>query len=332
MINHSHPEKEERESTPAVFLCDHALRGQLRDLREQPGWSNNTIAQRIGSSSTAVSQYLNDAGCIYPGDISRLEEKFNDLLANEARRRASDVKTVKSNETEEVRVALEYIRKTTDIGVLIHLSGGGKTRGEELYAEQNPTAILYHCYAWACSKGDAQNFMFRKAGMNGYDNRTPRAVHAVTKLRGSQRLIIVDDAHFLHHTALQWWVHFHEATQMPLALCGIPELLKKIEGDAQIFSRVGLRYDIRGGDADTLKADGDLLKHMIKQLAPEAANSDELVTLCEQVAREHGHYRSVHKQLKLAVEIRQGNAKRNLTYADAFRQAHTMLFRNYNLS
>lgn len=169
-------------------------------------------------------------------------------------------------------------------------------------------------------------------GQTGYDGRTPRALHAVKKLRGSERLLMVDDAHFLHHTALQWWVHFHEATQCPLALAGTYDLLNKIEADPQIFSRVGLRFEIKKmDDKGHLLIDRALIRHLIQQLAPKVnGEMEELTDLCEQVAKEHGHYRSVHKQLKVAVEVKSGNAK--LSYVAAFRAAHAMLVRNYNLN
>ena len=91
----SHPEKEERSQQPAkartIFPCDKTLRLKVMELREQPGFSNNQIANRIGVNSSQVSQYLNEVGCVYDGDIAKLERKFNDLLDNEARRRASGV-------------------------------------------------------------------------------------------------------------------------------------------------------------------------------------------------------------------------------------------------
>ena len=333
----SHPETEERDPQPAketrkVFPCDRVLRQKLTELRELPGWSNNVLAKRLGVNPSVVSQYLNDEGCCYPGDIKGLEAKIVDLLENEARRRASGVETVKCDETEQTRTALEYIRKTNDIGVIVDSSGGGKTRGMEFYAKENPTAIFYRCFAWNCAKKNAEVFMFDKAGVTGYDHRSSYAIHAVNKFRGSDRLIIVDDAHFLHHTALQWWVHFHEATQMPLALAGTFELIKKIEADPQIFSRVGLRFEIKKLDkAGGIIIDKELIKHLIQQLLPKANGEvKELLDLCEQVAREHGQYRSVHKQLKVAAELRAADSK--LSYCEAFRAAHEMLVRNYNLN
>jgi len=328
----SHPEPEERETPRETYSCDKTLRQNLLTLREQPGWSNNLLAKRLGVNAAVVSQYLSEDGCIYPGDVPKLERAINDLLNNEARRRASGVETALCDEVEQTRVALEYIRKTSDAGVLIDESGGGKSRGIEFYSRLNPTAIVYQCFSWNISKASAQSFMFDVAGMSGYDGRTPRAVHAVKKLRGSERLLVVDDAHFLHHTALQWWMHFHEATQCPLALAGTYALLNKIEADPQIFSRVGLRFEVKKmDDKGNLLVDRDLIKHLIKQLVPKVnGEMEELSDLCEQVAREHGHYRSVHKQLKVAVEVKMGNPR--LSFVQAFRAAHTMLVRNYNLN
>ena len=51
-------------------------------LREQPGWSNNVLAKRLGVNASVVSQYLNEDGCIYPGDIAKLERSIDDMLAN----------------------------------------------------------------------------------------------------------------------------------------------------------------------------------------------------------------------------------------------------------
>lgn len=333
---HSHPEIEERERDDKVdtYPCNRVLRERLRAKREEAEFSNKVISKRLGVSEAVVSQYLNDAGCVYPGDVSNLELKVVDFLENEARRRASGVSTVNSSEAEQVRQGLEYIRKTSDAGIILAHSGEGKSRGLEYYVKNNPTAIYYPTYSWACGKHDAATFMFQVAGQAGYDNRTKREVHAVNKLRGSERLLIVDDAHFLHFTALKWWIDFHQATQMPLALVGTYKLMTFIEIDPQIFSRVGIKWEIKRVEKDgkTLRPDRDLLKHMIAELMPKDNNPPmELTDLCAKVAVEHGCYRSVHKQLKLAVEIKAGT-NRAMTWPEAFHAAHTMLVRNYNLN
>jgi DNA transposition AAA+ family ATPase len=155
----------------------------------------------------------------------------------------------------------------------------------------------------------------------------------VNKLRGSDRLLIVDDAHKLTRPALQWFFDFHDATQVPVALVGTYELLDKLEDDTQRFSRVGYHEEIKHTDAGgKLVVDRALVKHLVKQLVPAAnGESESLCDLAEQVAEQHGHYRSVHKQLKLAIEIKAGS-KADITWVQAFRAAHTKLIRKYKLS
>ena len=324
-------------STKHIQPCNLTLRSRLLDLRELPGWSNNIIAKRMGVNSAIISQYLNDAGCIYPGDVAKLERSVDDLLDNEARRRASGIETTACEATAQVRDAFEYIRKTTDIGVVLMESGDGKTRGIEHYlkgdkdgAGSHPTAIHYRTFVWSNDLASVQASMFDMAGKKDWDKTSKRVLNTIKNLRGSERLIIVDDAHKLTRPALQWWFDLHDATQCPVAFVGTFELLEKLEDDPQRFSRVGLHFEITNEDNGI---DRELIKHMVKQIIPHANGElGDLVDLGEQVAKEHGHYRSVHKQLKVTVELMAGGKKKFKTYADAFRAAHTMLVRNYNLN
>ncbi|HEV2329215.1 MAG TPA: hypothetical protein VGY56_10545 [Verrucomicrobiae bacterium] len=347
MNNNSHPETNRREpvelppvdpsekkasgAATKTYRCNNAIRDTLLAKREEPEFSNKRLAQRIGVSEAVVSQYLNDAGCVYSGDVPKFELKAVDFLTNEARRRASGVTPMKSNEAEQMRVALEYIRKTSDAGLVLSASGEGKTCGIEYYLKENPTAIYYPVWSWACSKHDAASFLFKVAGQSGYDNRTKREVWAVDKLRGSERLIIVDTAHNLHITAFNFWLDIHMATEMPIAFVGTFKLLTIVTGDVQLSSRIGFRDEIRRKDAaGNLKVDRNLLNHMIQELLPKDNSfTPELTHLCAQVASNQGCYRSVHKQLKLAVEIRSG--EKILSWPDAFRCAHMKLIRDYDL-
>jgi DNA transposition AAA+ family ATPase len=336
-------------SARKIFPCDAALRQRLLDLRGRAGWSNNAIAKRLGVNSALVSQYLNDAGCVYEGDVPRLERGVADLLENEARRRASGVETAGCSVTEQIFTALEYIRKTSDIGVVMDASGDGKTRGIERYlrggrdgAGAHPTAILYRTFTWAAGLHDVEAFLFDAVGRKNWDGQGKRILNTIKNLLGSDRLIIVDDAHKLSRPALQFFFDLHDATLCPVAFVGTPELIKKLEDDPQRFSRVGLQFEIAGPGPGAAAAteqgvDRTLLKHLVLSLVPEAgagASGElaELLDLCEQVAREHGRYRSVHKQLKVAVELKSGSRNRRLSLVEAFKAAHTMLVRNYSLN
>ena len=346
MHQNSHPEyKEAATDVEAPFNAD--LRNQLSAAKEAESLSNSQLARALGYSPAVLSLYLAPKGNKYSGDVAGLERRIEDWLRNRARRRASGVDTADCEAARQMKTALEYIRKTNDVGEVLAESGEGKSRAIELYAHANPTAVLFHVRSWARDLGSVEGALFEAVGKAGYDNRTKRAVWMANKLRGSDRMLIVDDAHKLTRPALQFLFDFHDETGCPLALVGTFDLEELLEDDAQRFSRVGLRFEIKP------KEGRSLIEHLITTLCcgakpgairnsdgslpasqrrdePTNGEFDALVALCEQVAEQHGHYRSVHKQLKVAAEIKETKPK--TAWTDAFKAAHTMLLRRYALN
>lgn len=311
--------------TNPFYPCNEGLRQRLIELRAG-GLSNNKLAAKLGCSPAIVSQWLAPEGNTYPADIGKWEKRAEDYLRNEARRRASGVDTTDCDIARQINAALEAIRRTNDVGAIMAEAGFGKTRAIELYCLNNPTAIRFPVKSWACDKASIEGALFNAIGSTGYDGNSKRAQFLASKLTGSDRLLIVDDAHKLTRPALQWLFDFTDETQTPLGLIGTLELLDKIEDDAQRFSRVGLCYEI------VPESPQELITHLIKTHAPSANGATgELADLCEQVVVQHGHYRAVNKQLKLAAELKE-HAKKPITWPEAFRQAHTKLVRKYKLA
>ncbi|MCX6896299.1 MAG: ATP-binding protein [Verrucomicrobia bacterium] len=205
-------------------------------------------------------------------------------------------------------------------------SGGGKTRGEELYLKENPLAIHFQVRSWNCDKNSVEGALFKAVGSAGYDNQTKRAEFLVSKLTGSDRLLVIGDAHKLTKAALQWVVDFWEATLIPIALVGTQQLHTLLMSDTQRFSRIQLWNEIKPSNPRTL------ITHLATSLMPEL--NGELETVCdlgEQIISHEGLYRAVYKQFKLAEEIRAG-AKKPITATQAVRSAHTKLLRDWQLN
>ncbi len=308
---------------------DLILQAQLSTLRDQPQWSNLKLAKKLNCNAAYVQGYI--AGD-FPGDVDKFEKSLREFFDNESRRQASGIDTVECTDTRQVKTAFEFIRKTNDIGAVVANSGEGKSRAIEHYVEKSPLTVVYKTAVWSADKDSVESIMFGLIGANGYDYKTKRAIFMVNVMRGSDRLLVVDDAHKLTRPALQWFFDFHDATQCPVALVGTFELVDKLEDDPQRFSRVGYCQEIRNLDPhNRLIVDRELLKYLIKKLLPNVDQELEaMCDLCEAVASEHGHYRSVHKQLKLTAEIKSANGK-GLTHIGAFRAAHTKLIRKYKL-
>lgn len=298
---------------------DPLLRQRLAAYQQKGGLSQRTIGAKLAVSSSVVSQWL--AGS-YPGDVPKLERKVREFLDNEGRRRQAGVETVECPQTMEIRQGLEVIRRTNDVGVIMGEPGVGKTRGIELYRNENPLAILFHVRSWTCDKLAMEGAMTE--AVEGWDKKTRRSVWLVQRLANSDRLLIVDDAHKLTRPALQWIFDLHDATGIPIALIGTFALEDKVADDPQRYRRVGYRTELTPDDP------AELVGHLVRTLCPgvngERAKLEELASA---IAGRRGHFGDVHKQLKLAGEIKAKTS--SLTWEKAVRAAHTKLFRDQPL-
>lgn len=331
MHTKSLPPTDQDDKPRATYPHNVILREQLLTMREA-GLSNSKLAGKIGMSSSVISQYLDDTGCIYSGDVANFERKAMDFIRNEARRKSSGVETMnckKSNcdcPTCALRTALEYVRKTNDVGAIVAESGDGKSRGIEPYAKDNPTVELFQACSWHRHESALRKFFFEAAGKGAWDKQTPWMDYACSKLRGTDRLFVIDDAHKLPLKSLQLCVDVHDQTGCPFGFVGTFELMDKLERDPQLYSRVGLKWVIGGSRPK------ELIGHLINSLAPSVnGERAELVALCEQVASNAGHFRAVHKQLKLAAEMRETGTAFT-SWVKAFRAAHTKMCRDYKLN
>ncbi len=317
----------DRDENPEKDLTLHGetpggLAAELKTHAETHNLTNGQLARSLGYSTAVVSQYL--AGK-YPGDVAKVDKRVRDYLRAYQRRRKSGVPTVKCDATRKIATAIEAIRRTNDVGVILAEAGLGKSRAVDHYCEANPTSLLLQVRGWCNDKHSIEAMIAAEVG--GYDGKKKRSLWLTEKLNGGGRTLIVDDAHKLTRPALQWLFDFHDETNCPLALVGIGELEKKVRDDAQRFSRTGLLVRLEADESDE-----SLIGHLIASLAPLATATEvaELHQLCSQVAEQHGHYRAVFKELKLAAEIKE--ARPELDWSKCFRSAHTRLFREYELA
>ena len=304
----------------------------IRRIEEiKPLWKSHAkLGQKLGYTPAVITQWL---GGKYPGKVDQVEARVRDYLLNEQRRRLSGVDTIGCEISRELTSAVELARKTNDIGGIIGEPGVGKTRGIDLFCEGdeekgipgNPLAMLFRTTVWRADKDSVESAMMQIVGWTGYNNRVKRAEFLCEKLAGSDRPLLVDDAHKLMPLSLQWFFDFQDATGIPLIFIGGYLLEDKLRADPQRFSRVGFWKELRPEDPEAL------ILHLVTTLAPGCVNGerDDLMGLCRQVSDNHGHFRSVFKQLKHAGEIKASLPAES--WPKCFRAAHTRLLRDYKL-
>lgn len=302
--------------------CNPELRDRLAAYREEPGHSNASIAKEIGGSDTQVSLYLSNK---FVGDIEKFEERAETVLRTAPMRKLVGVEIFETNVTSAIGETIRVILKTNDFGVIHGPAGIGKTCGAASFVSANPTSLMVTLWQNCCNAhyiqkqifGSVKSRAFGKSGLN----RT-EWIHA--ELKGSNRLVIVDNGHRATIAARKWLFDLHDKTGCPVVMIGNPEIIEAIKLNDQQFSRIGICPEIEL-DKEEIPA---ISKIILEQMCPKLAT--ELLPYAVTVATHRGHLRALRKQIKLALEFMGRDGK--LAPQAAFRAAHTQLVRNYSLT
>lgn len=278
--------------------------------------SAGKVAAEIGMSRAVIHEWLHGD---YKGDVAKVELKLRAVLAAAERRLLLGVATVPTHSTERVEVALRIIRRSNQIGLVYGDSGVGKSRGCEwavspLNPAGNHGAILVSAAPWLGHRHALARLLINEVGKEafaalGTKTKQGRARRQpdpweflVQSLAGSNRLIIVDEAHLLDTQAVTCMRILYDRTSCPIALVGNIELMERFDANEQWCSRVGFRCEI-SSDAGGRKA---LIRHMLREIVPAAESA--LADVASELAKGMGHFRTVEKVLQLCVALREADA------------------------
>ena len=340
-IEQSHPEKAQQiveapapgaealvKAARPTFTADENLRARLREFKEGHRWSNSDLAVGIGYSPAVVLLYLAPGGNQYDGDTAAVEGKVREFLRDQQLILDTGIETIASEVSERIEGWLEDIRTSRGFGVIIAEAGLGKSRATDLYLGSHSLAIGLSAWEGECSRASAEDLLFRAADVMRTSKRGSKARALVAKMRGSARMIVVDDAHYLTRAAISLFSGFRDRTGMSIAFLGIPKLMDKLESDPQVLSRINFNRQLAW---KRLKSVDTLIDHHIKSLIGEANGEQaELRKLCRQIASHDGHFRSLQQQLARAVRLHRGN--KAWSWCECVRNAHACLIRDYDLS
>lgn len=221
------------------------LRNKLRAYIDATGKSASAVAKGIGRSPAALSQYLNFS---YKGDVAKLEAAIENWLARQAERQERNVRPqvefLQTSIAKKVFEVAEYCLLENEIGVIYGPAGLGKTFAVKEFNKQNPSTMLIEADLGYTAKVLFQE-LHKAVGLDGHG-----AIHSlfediVVKLRGSDRMIIVDEAEHLPYRALELLRRIYDKAGVGILLIGMPVLIGNLRGKrgeyAQLFSRVGVK-------------------------------------------------------------------------------------------
>jgi DNA transposition AAA+ family ATPase len=310
------------DKTPSLRVKEfnHVIKSSLEALMKRENLTTTRVAKELGYSIATLSKYLSGKP---DGDVTKLESMIEDYVETWGKRRDARATLFPTAVSNEVANALDTIQETNDIGLITGEAGYGKSCGCQLYVAMNPRATLVTMMR--CLRNNPRGIIraLRDAGGSRYSHGQTQLDYILEKFTGTNRLIIIDNAHLLSKSGLGFVFDFHDETGSPVALVGNPEILARIRQNDQQFSRIGVHWQVSLPDGDVEIP----TKRIIQQYFPDAV--EPLYKLANQVVKNQGHLRALKKQLLLTQKMRKGND--NLSPATAFRAAHEMLVRNYIL-
>ncbi|HOJ19580.1 MAG TPA: AAA family ATPase [Ignavibacteriaceae bacterium] len=230
------------------------VRKRLIDFVDKnPGISNKLIGQNTGYSGTTINLFKNGK---YPGSdkvLNELADKIENYLNNELTAASESVgkgslKFALTVAAQDIFRISNYSLTEGKIGVVTGSPGSGKTIALKEYKRRNPTTIFIEvtplvsprilledlCSELNRPKSHVRNTMFQTI---------------VNELRGTKRLLIIDEGENLNVSCLEVIRRIQDFTEVGMLLAGTSRLLNRLRGERrelqQLFSRVGIQKEIK---------------------------------------------------------------------------------------
>lgn len=312
---------------PKAWSHHELTRARIAEYIEDNKLTHAQMAERLKlTSPTRLTKYLN----LYKpdnraeADSPQVESACKHFLRYEDRTAILARSLFENSVSTSVCSVLRHTRRTGDISLLHGPAGIGKSCGAICFRKENAdTAIITATY-WRQGPSDMEALLF-----DGIQD-DPAVIarpwpHNIKKLvwmeeifRGTERMIIIDNAQRLHLSAFKLLFDFHDVTGCSIGLIGNPEVMDIVRPNDQLFSRIGMVRSVNLGDDAP-----EIAKKMIAQYAPDSGK--DLHDLAADVLAKPGHGRTLRKQLNLTAVIHEESPK--LGWDVCFKAAGTQLIK-----
>ncbi|MGK5746747.1 AAA family ATPase [Proteus mirabilis] len=249
---------------------------ELSALMVQKRWSQAQAARAIGLSAAVINQFLQNK---YNGDVKSVEEKVRQCILREQEREKSRritpiyVPTLMASKGRDV---IRIAHMDGDINVIYGDAGMGKTMIMRQYAKEHLDAVLIEAdpgYTARVVLEELCNIL----GLGKRGNMHELSESIIQTLRGSGRILLVDEAENLPYRALETLRRIHDKSGVGIVLAGMPRLILNLKGKRgeykQLYSRVG--FALRMGEA----LPEEDITNMITTMLPEASEPEVLNAL-----------------------------------------------------
>lgn len=242
------------------------------------GKTQTAAAQELGISGGALSSFLSGS---YKTPHMIVPKVKNLMEINEKKQIVlSDPPYVETTVSRMVENAIKYSHLRGKISVVYGDAGIGKTQAFRHYLKENNLAIGITISPTYASITGVNELLAEQLGVR---ERVSRKITAeiIARLKGSGRVIIIDEAQHLTVRALNHIRCLSDEAEIGVCLIGNEEVYSKLKGSgkadfAQLFSRIGMREPVSIHD---IKKEDVQKVFRVAELAEDAI--DILYQICQ---------------------------------------------------
>ena len=234
------------------------LAAEIAAVIRDRGLTQAAVARAIGFSDSALSQWL---GGKYKGDVKTLEHAVTGFLQRDLERsekRRITLPFVLTSAAARIFDACRMAHLDGEIGVVIGDAGIGKTTAIKEYAARNSDVILVEADLGYTAR-DLFAELHKKCGFDGLGSINRMKDEVIDKLKGSGRLIVIDEAEHLPVRALDLVRRINDKAGVGILFCGLKRFMESLrlkQADfAYLYTRVGFKValeNLRPQDVEML--------------------------------------------------------------------------------
>jgi len=265
--------------------------------------SSSQIAKEISVSPSTLSQVLNG---LYKADPVKIVEKLENWLRLREQRDANpsvDPGFVMTVTAKQIMDDLSYAQITESIVVLYGASGVGKTKTLDEYQRTNNNVWKVTASPSRSSLTECLYEIAMELGMDDAPRRKGPLSRVIRqRLKGSEGLVIIDEADHLDYPTLEELRILQEETGIGMALVGNNKVYTQLTGGrrnedfARLFSRIAKKRGIHKTKVADVRAISE---------AWNIGGGSEM-SLMIQISERPGGLRLLSKTLKLAAMFAKG--------------------------
>jgi DNA transposition AAA+ family ATPase len=277
-------------------IYDKELHQRFELWKDKTGTSLRKLSPMLRRSYTSISNYLNYR---YEGDLQDLEKDIRAVL-----RRNEDLSTRRDefcriSTSRAIWQVLKFCHEKGKMGAVIGPSGVSKTLTASKYQEENRNAVIITANPTRMSLHKIIKEISYKVG-----SVTGRSSNEIfdginEKLRNSEKLLIIDEAHFLDWQSFEAIRGIYDAIGVGVVYLGMPKLYSQMRGNKsylwdQILSRISISRSVGKIEKEDVK----LISDSIHPGLPKSC-----LNYLHEVAQRPGKLRVLVELLKQAVEV-----------------------------